>query len=131
MCEKGDSEVLIDLPFIGLQDEVDEQLVFHCQNTLNINSSPPFHKVLFAWRMKRCDFRGAASILYERLQRLQAASTAFKDPQNTPVTQGYLTLIDILSSVDPAQAWILTSTRVADEAAIAKRVKTMSGKLTL
>ncbi|KAH0544074.1 hypothetical protein FGG08_001692 [Glutinoglossum americanum] len=127
MCERGDSEELISLPFIGLQDEVDEQLVFHCQNTLSINSGPPFHKVLFAWRMKRCDFRGAASILYERLQRLQAASTASKDSQNTPVTQGYLTLIDILSSVDPAQAWILTSTRVVDEAAIAKRAKTISG----
>ena len=131
MCEKGDTEELISLPFIGLQDEVDEQLVFHCQNTLSINSGPPFHKVLFAWRMKRCDFRGAASILYDRLQRFQTASTAFRDSQNTPVTQGYLVLIDILSSVDPAQAWVLTSTRVADEATVAKRVKTTSGKLAL
>lgn len=129
MCEKGDSEELISLPFIGLQDEVDEQLSFHCQNTLNINSGPPFHKVLFAWRMRQCDFRGAATILYDRLQRLQTASTAFKDSQNTPVTQGYLMLIDILSSVDPAQAWVLTSTRVAEESAITKRVKTTSGNL--
>ncbi|KAH0562114.1 hypothetical protein GP486_003190 [Trichoglossum hirsutum] len=127
MCEKGDSEELISLPFIGLQDEVDEQLAFHCQNTLNINSGPPFHKILFSWRMRQGDFRGAASILYDRLQRLQTASTAFKDSQNTPVTQGYLVLIDILSSVDPAQAWVLTSTRTAEESAVTKRVKTTAG----
>jgi hypothetical protein len=127
MCEKGDTKDLINLPFIGLQDEVDEQLAFHCQNTLNISTGPPFHKLLYAWRMKRHDFRGAASILYERLQRLQTASTTFKDPQNTPVTEGYLALINTLSLVDPAQAWILTSTRVPDEATSTKRVRKTSG----
>jgi nuclear pore complex protein Nup160 len=112
MCEISYAAQLIDLPFIGLQDTVDEILAQKCQSIVDVNAGVPYHKILYAWRIKRGDFRGAAAISLERLQRLQQSGDGDRaigdDGLETPVTKQYIALINALSCVDPKQAWILS-----------------------
>jgi nuclear pore complex protein Nup160 len=116
MCETSSASELIDLPFVGLQSAVDDILAQKCQSILDVNSSVPYHKILYAWRIKRNDFRGAAAVSLERLQKLQQSGDGDKslgvgpgtDGLETPVTKQYLMLINALSCVDPKQAWILS-----------------------
>lgn len=73
-----------------------------------------WHKILYAWRIQRGNFRGAAAILLERLQRVKGGRDADKRLTGagnggfeTKVTTAYLALINCLSCVDGKQAWIL------------------------
>lgn len=70
----------------------------------------PYHQVLYAWRMKRSNYRGAASVILDRIQKLRHAGEGDKidgeDVLDTPVTRHYLLLINALSCVDAKQAWI-------------------------
>lgn len=112
MCESSYTAQLIELPFLGLQDAVDKILAQKCLSIVDVNVGIPYHKILYAWRIKRGDFRGAASISLERLQRLQQSGQGDKalgdDGLETPVTKQYIALINALSCVDPKQAWILS-----------------------
>lgn len=112
MCESSHSSQLTELPFIGLQDSVDAILAQKCQSIVDVTVGVPYHKILYAWRIKRSDFRGAATISLERLQRLQQSGDGDKmigeDCLETPVTKQYITLINALSCVEPKQAWILS-----------------------
>lgn len=111
MCESSYASQLTELPFIGLQDAVDEILAKKCQAIIEVNVGVPYHKILYAWRIKHSDFRGAASVSFERLQRLQLSGEADRalgeDTFETAVTKQYIALINALSCVDPKQAWIL------------------------
>lgn len=103
---------------------VDEVLGQKCVAVVDINVGVPWHKILYAWRIRRGDFRGAAAVAYERLQKLQQlgngghgkgialrggkqGSAIGGDELDTPVTRQYLQLINALSCVEPEQAWIL------------------------
>lgn len=111
MCEASYAIQLIELPFIGLQDQVDEILAQKCQAIVDVNVGIPFHKILYSWRIKRSDFRGAAAVSFERLQRLQQSGDGEQigeDGLETAVTKQYIALINALSCVDPKQAWILS-----------------------
>lgn len=112
MCESSYASQLTSLPFLGLQDAVDEILAQKCQSIVDVNVGVPYHKILYSWRIKRSDFRGAAAVSYEHLQRLLQSGDANKplsdDGLETPVTRQYLALINALSCVDPKQAWILS-----------------------
>lgn len=112
MCEASYASQLIELPFIGLQDHVDEILAQKCQSIVDVNVGVPYHKILYSWRIKHSDFRGATAISLERLQRLQQSGDGDKmlgdDGLETPVTKQYIALINALSCVDPKQAWILS-----------------------
>lgn len=112
MCESSHAAQLINLPFIGLQEEVDEVLAQKCQGIVDVTVGIPYHKILYSWRIRRSDFRGAAAISLERLQRLLANGDGDRpigeDDLETPVTRQYLALINALSCVDPKQAWILS-----------------------
>jgi nuclear pore complex protein Nup160 len=111
MCETAYSNQLTNLPFVGLQNEVDEILAQKCQTIVDVNIGTPYHKILYAWRIKRNNFRGAAAIALDRLQRLQNSGDGDKitseDGLDTAVTRQYMSLINALSCVDPKQAWIL------------------------
>ena len=110
MCESQSASQLIDLPFIGLQDRVDDILAQKCQSIVDVVNGIAYHKILYAWRIKRNDFRGATAISFERLERLQSSGLADKKlggELETPVTSQYIALINTLSCVDPKQAWIL------------------------
>jgi nuclear pore complex protein Nup160 len=102
MCETSHVSQLISLPFISLQDAVDEILAQKCHSIVDVTAGIPYHKILYAWRVKRNDFRGAAAVSLERLQRLQA----FGD--DSGLEQQYVALINALSCVDPKHAWILS-----------------------
>ncbi|PBP18993.1 DNA repair protein RAD51 [Diplocarpon rosae] len=112
MCELSSASQLIELPFLGLQDTVDDILAQKCQSIVDVNVGIPYHKILYAWRIRHSDFRGAAAISLERLQRLQRAGEGDnmlgEEGLETPVTKQYIALINALSCVDPKQAWILS-----------------------
>lgn len=110
MCETAQTSELISLPFSGLQQEVDDILDGKCKATREVIRGTPYHKILYSWRITHNDYRGAAVVLHDRLQKLQQAgegdNTSEEDVLDTSVTQQYLVLINALSCVDPKQAWI-------------------------
>ncbi|KAG5935761.1 hypothetical protein E4U53_000362 [Claviceps sorghi] len=110
MCETHHTMELVSLPFPGLQQDVDDILAAKCRNTTDVAQGFPYHQVLYSWRIKRCNYRGAASVLLDRIQKLKLAGEGDKitgdDMLDTPVTRQYLLLINALSCVDPKQAWI-------------------------
>lgn len=111
MCENSYATELTELPLVGLHDEVDDYLASKCHKIVDVTVGVPYHKILYAWRIRRNDFRGAAAISLERLQRLQESGegdrTLAQDDLETPVTKQFKALINALSCVDPKQAWIL------------------------
>lgn len=110
MCETAQTAELIQLPFSGLQEEVDEILSQKCKNTMEVVRGTPYHKILYAWRINHNDYRGAAAVLHDRLQKLRQTGEGDKltgnDALDTPVTKQFLMLINALSCVDSKQAWI-------------------------
>lgn len=110
MCETCHNSELVALPFPGMQQEVDEFLAKRCRNATDVVHGAQYHQVLYAWRIKRQNMRGAAWVLLDRIQKLKLAGEGDKitgdDVLDTPVTRQYLLLINALSCVDPKQAWV-------------------------
>ncbi|KAL7628133.1 hypothetical protein AAE478_002331 [Parahypoxylon ruwenzoriense] len=112
MCDNLHNSEFVELSFPGLQGAVDEILAQHCRDTVDVITGVPYHQILYAWRIKRNDYRGAAAILLDRIQKLrqlgEGDQVAGDDILDTAVTKQYLMLINVLSCVDPKQAWITT-----------------------
>ncbi len=130
MCESGEVATLLTLPFPAqMRDTVDEALEQKCRAAMEVVRGIPWHYILYSWRVAHNDYRGAASVLLDRLYKLQRAgegdrflaakaaaaaasggseSDGSDDILDTPVTRQYLMLINTLSCVDPKQAWIYT-----------------------
>lgn len=126
MAETGQVAAMVALPFPGrLADAVDAVLLQKCHAAMEVLRGTQWHQILYAWRIARNDYRGAAAILLDRLQKLQQAGEGDKfstapvggglavglpseDVLDTPVTRQYLMLINTLSCVEPKQAWIYT-----------------------
>lgn len=110
MCETAQTSELTALPFSGMQEEVDSILQQKCRNTTDVIHGTPYHQILYAWRITHNDYRGAAAVLHDRLQKLRQAgegdSLNGDDVLDTAVTRQFLLLINALSCVDPKQAWI-------------------------
>ena len=70
------------------------------------SSTPSYASILYAWRIRNNNFRGAAEILYERLQRLKH-SPAASSPDDESLLDCYLTLINTLACCGTDEAWIL------------------------
>jgi nuclear pore complex protein Nup160 len=111
MCEQSFASELVQFPFVGLHDEVDNVLAEKCSTIVDVLVGVPYHQILYAWRIKRNDFRGAAAISLSRLQTLIIGGKGDEpiddDSLETPITQQYVALINALSCVDSTQAWIL------------------------
>lgn len=112
MVTQSRTTELLAFPFVGLIDIVDGILSSLCQKTLNLGSGPPYHQILYSFRISRNDFRGAASILYDRLQRLNTTSSKHHDPADESLSQCYLMIINTLSSVSKEDAYILAEQRM-------------------
>ncbi|KAK3488699.1 nucleoporin Nup120/160-domain-containing protein [Neurospora hispaniola] len=115
MCEAGQNTELVNLPFSGLQTTVDEILVEKCRQVRDVLNGVPYHQILYAWRISHNDYRGAASILLDRLQKLRQIGEGDKvgvsgeDALDTQVTRQYLLLINALSCVQAkGEAYIFT-----------------------
>ncbi|KAJ2980250.1 hypothetical protein NQ176_g2750 [Zarea fungicola] len=110
MCETCHNSELVALPFPGMQQEVDAFLAKRCYNAVDVVHGAHYHQVLYAWRMKRQNLRGAAWVLLDRIQKLKLAGEGDRitgdDVLDTPVTRQYLLLINALSCIDPKQAWV-------------------------
>ncbi|GJC99735.1 DNA repair protein rad51 [Colletotrichum higginsianum] len=101
MCESYHTSELMSLPFPGLQDSIDEILAQRCKTAMDVLSGIPYHQILYSWRIKHNDYRGAATVLLDRIQKLQHAGEGDKligdDILDTAVTKQYLLLINALS----------------------------------
>lgn len=116
MVGQSQAAALLKFPFVGLADDVDTILSSLCHKILNVGSGPPYHQILYSFRISRNNFRGAASILYERLQRLKTTSSKFQDPANDSLIQSYLMIINTLSSVAKEDAYILADQKIDETA---------------
>ncbi|KAF2460770.1 nucleoporin Nup120/160-domain-containing protein [Lineolata rhizophorae] len=128
--------LLLHYPFASLQNDVDDvlsslahsppsfpsptssSLTFSSTYTPLGAASLPFHKALYAWRVARNDFRGAAAALYERGSLLKRAVrrgnstgkvTAATSNLNEALVENYVLLINLLASVSVEQAWVLVA----------------------
>ncbi|ORY60134.1 nucleoporin Nup120/160-domain-containing protein [Pseudomassariella vexata] len=123
MCDNLHNSELVDLPFPNLENAVDEILAQKCQIATDVVTGIPYHQILYAWRIKRNDYRGAAAILLDRIQKLRQVGEADQptgdDVLDTAVTRQYLMLINVLSCVETKQAWI--ATEQSDANGISKR----------
>ncbi|KAK6189195.1 RecA recombinase Rhp51 [Pestalotiopsis sp. IQ-011] len=112
MCDGLHNAELVKLPFPNLENSVDDILAQRCRDTTDIITDKPWHQILYSWRIKRNDYRGAAAILLDRInklrQRADADDVLSDDVLDTVVTRQYLMLINTLSCVDEKQAWITT-----------------------
>lgn len=110
MCETYHTIELVALPFPGLQQQVDDILAQKSKATLDVTEGFPYHQVLYSWRIKHNNYRGAASVVLDRIHKLRGAGVGDEvtgeDILDTPVTRQYLLLINALSCVEPKQAWI-------------------------
>jgi len=61
MCENYAAEQLCNYPFIGLEEDIDEALEQKCHHMEDVKSTQPYHKILYAWRIKRGNYRGGMS----------------------------------------------------------------------
>jgi len=64
-------------------------------------------RILQAYRLARNDFRGAVSVLFERLTMLKKSPQARNDPEATELRHSLLALINMLACVDADDAYIL------------------------
>jgi len=69
--------------------------------------TPQYHQILYAWRIHNNDYRGAAEILFERLQRLKQTTAKVFEPDDETLVEAYLVLINTLACLGKDDAWIL------------------------
>ncbi|KAF1965518.1 hypothetical protein BU23DRAFT_519443 [Bimuria novae-zelandiae CBS 107.79] len=112
MIAQSQTATLLKFPLVGLVEEMDTILSDLCKTTLNMGSGPPYHQILYSFRVSRGNFRGAATILHERLQRLKSTSSKIHDPADESLIQCYLMIINALSSVSQEDAYILADQRI-------------------
>ncbi|GAP90493.1 putative DNA repair protein rad51 [Rosellinia necatrix] len=110
MCDNLHNAELVQLSFPGLQGAVDEILARKCQDTVDVVTGVPYHQILYAWRIKRNNYRGAAAILLDRIHKLRLLGEGDQftnaDVLDTVITRQYLMLINVMSCVEQKQAWI-------------------------
>jgi WD40 repeat protein len=111
-----------------LLPEVDDILLSLARKHLSFSATPTpgqpqYHQVMYAWRIHNKDFRGAAEILFERLQRLRHSTAKVFEPDDETLVEAYLVLINTLACCGKDEGWILAE-RVEEEY---QRGKALSG----
>ncbi|KAL0260882.1 hypothetical protein SLS55_004574 [Diplodia seriata] len=114
MINQSQMPLLITFPFTRQLEDVDAILAGLCRDTLSVSSGPPFHRLLYAFRIAKNNYRGAAQILYDLITRLQSSSAALQDPTDESITQAYLTLINTLSLVNEQDQYLLVGQRESE-----------------
>ncbi|KAK5134946.1 hypothetical protein LTR08_005897 [Meristemomyces frigidus] len=114
-CVKQDAvPILLELPFAGeTAREADRCLMEMARKGMRDGTSSgvarPAYQTLYAFRTRRADFRGAAEVLYEHLERLKhtPAHHAVQDPEDETLPQMYVLLINTLACCGEEDAWLL------------------------
>ncbi|KAK4560553.1 hypothetical protein LTR86_005750 [Recurvomyces mirabilis] len=141
--KQGCVEVLLGLPFEDagvLGREVDGVLEEMARREMGSGlgsgsgSGPPSYQLLYALRTQRGDFRAAAEILYEHLQRLLANphDPVNQDPEDGSVVRCYTLLLNTLACCDGGsdeEAWILAEPILGVSAQGARRELVRLGDL--
>jgi nuclear pore complex protein Nup160 len=111
MCDGYHNIGLVSLPFPGLEHAVEEILEEKCQATMDVVHGIPYHQILYSWRVNHNNYRGAAAILYDRIQKLRHAGEGDKftgeDVLDTPVTKQYVLLINALTCLETKDRFII------------------------
>lgn len=130
MCENCHNNELVALTFPGMQQDVDDILTQRCKSTMDVLQGLPYHQLLYSWRIKHKNYRGAATVLFDRIQKLRAVGEgdriAGDDTFDTPVTKQYLLLINALTCVEPKQAWIYDESNVDSDDVAKRRLVTLA-----
>lgn len=125
-CVKQDAvSTLLELPIADdLAQEADAILLSFAKRNLgsSLASNPLYHRILFAFRTRRGDYRGAATVLYEHLEYLRHGSKhSLQDPEDETLIQIYVLLINTLACCGADEAWLLADPVSGVHAAEAKR----------
>ncbi|KAI9800059.1 MAG: hypothetical protein M1825_004241 [Sarcosagium campestre] len=130
MCNVNAIPQLLSLPLLSLQIEAEALLEAKSKTAFNLIAGPPYHKILYAWRVKRHDMKGAATVLHERLQRLRSVALSGRGASQTAeLMQEYLLLINALATMGPDEAWILAEERKSvDDSTVFGTAKPLFGK---
>jgi DNA repair protein RAD51/nuclear pore complex protein Nup160 len=108
LVSQGQVKKLFSYPWSELADSVDKELESKAKKTLSSGRGPEWHKILYAWRVKKGDWRGAAQVAFERLERLrQEAKGNGGDPRDERVVEAYLLLINTMAIIGEKDAWVL------------------------
>lgn len=120
MVEGGYVDELLSLPWAGLRHEIDHILAEHAKKEgdtagLSSSDSAPYYKILYAWRVRQGDMRGAAGVLVERLERRKERGRrklgGFAKDTNA-VLEDYLVAINAFVAVgEEEEAWVLVGGR--------------------
>lgn len=111
-CIKSDCVAsLLELKMQGdLAQEADAILLGMAKKSMasGLPSGPAYHQILFAFRTQQSNFRGAAAVLYEHLERLRKSNKlAIRDPDDDTLPQMYVLLINTLACCGEGQGWLL------------------------
>lgn len=99
---------LFSYPWSSLADSVDKELEAKAKKTLNSNTKPEYHKILYSWRIKRGNYRGAAQAAFDRLEKLrQEGKARGADPRDERLVEAYLLLINAMACIGKNDAWVL------------------------
>jgi nuclear pore complex protein Nup160 len=124
MVGKGYATELLALPFAGLKEDVDAILVDGVKRegdgslTAAVAGGEvlPYYKLLYAWRIRHGDVRGAVSVLVERFeqrkkrgQRKRVGVLASKsgEKERDTVLEEYLVAINALELAGENEGWVL------------------------
>ena len=114
-CVQQDAvSTLLRLPIrADLAREADQALLGMAKKELEKGTThaPPTrrssaYQTLYAFRTQRADFRGAAEILHERLERLRT-TPGTGDPEDETILEAYVLLINTLACCGEEDAWLL------------------------
>lgn len=112
--------LLLSFPYAAFAQDVDDVLYelarAKAKNATSLTGAPTvalaeglrYFEILYAWRVKRGDLRGAAQACYEKLARLKASAyEAGRDPRDERILDAYLVLINALCCVGKEEAWVV------------------------
>jgi hypothetical protein len=75
MCHNNQIQALLSLPFVGLENQVEQELTFRARNS-DPMSTPTYYQILFAWHIMKTDYRQGLFILSQTQDwRLQQADS--------------------------------------------------------
>ena len=104
---------LLALPFedANLVQEADTILLTLAKKGLASGSAgtPPYYQILYSFRTQRSNFRGAAEILYEHLERMSYTyrKHGMQDPEDETLLEAFVLLINTLACCGQEDAWLL------------------------
>ncbi|QIX02526.1 hypothetical protein AMS68_008043 [Peltaster fructicola] len=103
-------ELVLELPFDETAIEVVDAILLKSakKNAIVGASMRPAQQILYAFRTKHGDYRGAAQVLHDHLERLRYHNRRGRhDPEDETLLKAYLILINTLACCGEGEEWLL------------------------